>query len=152
MQITVIVLLSASSIRSGANTRPATAREATVPWLNESRCAREDLENASHGQADCLAFFIAPGAFHQRKGERIKCLFSRINSSIQNGRRRPATDVHVVNHHSIVLFHLNTPEASRWVEENVTHEAQFFGTALVVEPRYVAALVAGMREDGLEVR
>src|SRR5215510_3575063 len=62
--------------------RPATAREATVPWLNESRCAREDLENASHGQADCLAFFIAPGAFHQRKGERIKCQFSRIGPSI----------------------------------------------------------------------
>ena len=62
------------------------------------------------------------------------------------------TDVHVINHHSIVLFHLNTPEASAWVEENVSGEAQFFGTALVVEPRYVAALIAGMREAGLEVR
>jgi len=62
------------------------------------------------------------------------------------------TDVHVVNHHSIVLFHLNTPEASAWVEENVSSEAQFFGAALVVEPRYVAALVAGMRQDVLEVR
>jgi hypothetical protein len=61
-------------------------------------------------------------------------------------------DVHIVNHHSIVLFHLTTPEASAWVEENVTAEAQFFGTALVVEPRYVAALIRGMREDGLEVR
>ena len=40
LKIVVIVLLSASSIRSGANKRPATAREATVPWLNESRCAR----------------------------------------------------------------------------------------------------------------
>jgi hypothetical protein len=61
-------------------------------------------------------------------------------------------DIDVVNHHSIVLFHLNTPEASAWVEENVCGEAQYFGTALVVEPRYVAALVAGMRENGLEVR
>jgi len=60
-------------------------------------------------------------------------------------------DVHVVNHHSIVLFHLNTPEASAWVEANVTGEAQFFGAALVVEPRYVADLIAGMHEDGLEV-
>jgi hypothetical protein len=65
---------------------------------------------------------------------------------------RSTADVHAVNHHSIVLFHLNTREASAWVEENVASEAQFFGTALVVEPRYVAALVAGMREDGLEVR
>ena len=59
----------------------------------------------------------------------------------------------ILEQNAIVLFHLNTPEASQWVEENVTAEAQFFGTALVVEPRYVAALVAGMREDGLyEVR
>ena len=65
---------------------------------------------------------------------------------------RRSADVHVFNHHSIVLFHLNTPEASAWVEENVCGEAQFFGTALVVEPRYVSALLAGMREAGLEVR
>ena len=65
---------------------------------------------------------------------------------------RSTADVHIANHHSIVLFHINTPEASAWVEEKVAGEAQFFGTALVVEPRYVAALIAGMREDGLEVR
>jgi len=69
----------------------------------------------------------------------------------QHHNRRPAADVQIVNHHSIVLFHLNTPEASQWVEENVSSEAQFFGTALVVEPRYVADLIAGMRRDGLEV-
>jgi hypothetical protein len=56
-------------------------------------------------------------------------------SQHHNRRRRPNVDVHIVNHHSIVLFHLTTPEASAWVEENVTAEAQFFGTALVVEPR-----------------
>jgi hypothetical protein len=68
------------------------------------------------------------------------------------GATASIADVHIVHHHSIVLFHLNTPEASQWVEENVAGEAQFFGTGLVVEPRYVAALVAGMREAGLEVR
>jgi len=62
------------------------------------------------------------------------------------------SDVQIVNHGSLVLFHLNTPDTKAWVEENVTKEAQFFGTALVVEPRYVAALVAGMCGDGLEVR
>jgi hypothetical protein len=74
------------------------------------------------------------------------------NRSKHPAEPRRSTDVHVVNHHSIVLFHLNTPEAAQWVEENVAGEAQFFGPALVVEPRYVAALVAGMREAGLEVR
>jgi hypothetical protein len=44
-------------------------------------------------------------------------------------------DVHVANHRSIVLFHLNTPKASAWVEDNVTRDAQYSGTALVVEPR-----------------
>jgi hypothetical protein len=73
-------------------------------------------------------------------------------SQRHNRRSRPTADVHIVNHHSIVLFHLNTPEASQWVQENVSGEAQFFGTALVVEPRYVADLVAGMREAGREVR
>jgi len=74
--------------------------------------------------------------------------------SVQSNRSQGPTrfaDVHVVNHHSIVLFHLNTLEASAWVDENVTGEAQFFATALVVEPRYVANLIARMREDGLEV-
>ena len=73
------------------------------------------------------------------------------SSESHNDRRRSTADVQVVNHGSILLFHLNTREASAWVEENVAGEAQFFGTALVVEPRYVAALVAGMREEGLEV-
>jgi hypothetical protein len=66
--------------------------------------------------------------------------------------KQPAVDVHIVNHHSVILCYLYTPEASAWVEENVTAEAQFFGTALVVEPRYGADLIAGMRENGLEVR
>jgi hypothetical protein len=74
------------------------------------------------------------------------------NQSQHPAEPRRSADVHIVDHHSIVLFHLNTPQASQWVEENVAGEAQFFGTALVVEPRYVAALLAGMREDGLEVR
>jgi hypothetical protein len=147
-----IMLPYRSSIRSGANMRPATAREATVPWLNESRCARDDLENASPGQADCLTFFIAPGAFHQRKGERIKCQFSRINlniTTVEDDRTWTSTSSTTT---PIVLFHLTTPEALASVEGNVTAEAQFFGTALVLEPRYVAALIRGMPEDGLEMR
>ena len=75
---------------------------------------------------------------------------NRCHGPIEPGHT--TADVHIVNHGSIILFHLNTPEASAWVEENVAGEAQFFGTALVVEPRYVADLLAGMREDGLEVR
>jgi hypothetical protein len=75
---------------------------------------------------------------------------NRSQGHIEPSRSTP--DVHIVNHHSIVLFHLNTPVASAWVEEHVSDEAQFFGMALVVEPRYVADLIHGMHEAGLEVR
>jgi hypothetical protein len=88
----------------------------------------------------------------KRKGERIKCQFSRINLNIitvEDGRTWTSTSSTTT---PIVLFHLTTPEALASVEGNVTAEAQFFGTALVLEPRYVAALIRGMREDGLEVR
>jgi hypothetical protein len=94
-------------------------------------------------------FLFAPDAFHQRKGERIT-MSNRSQRPIEATASTP--HVHVVNHHSIVLFHLNTPVASAWVEEHVSDEAQFFGMALVVEPRYVADLIHGMHEAGLEVR
>jgi hypothetical protein len=61
-------------------------------------------------------------------------------------------DVTVDNHGSIVLFHLHTDAARAWVSEHVSDEAQFFGGALVVEPRYVENLIEGMTSDGLEVR
>src|SRR5262249_42342760 len=132
--------------------RPATAREATVPWLNESRCARQNLENASHGQADCLAFFVCPWCVPPTERRTHQMSVHRSNRSQGHIEATASTaDVHVVDHHSIVLFQLNTREASAWIEENVAGEAQFFGTALVVEPRYVPALLAGMRESGLEV-
>ena len=76
---------------------------------------------------------------------------NRSNRSEDPAEPRRSADAHIVNHGSIILCHLYTTEASQWVEENVG-EAQVFGTALVVEPRYGTALVAGMREDGLEVR
>src|SRR5262249_33545733 len=71
--------------------RPATAREATVPWLNESRCAREDLENASHGQADCLAFFICPWCVPTTETRTHQCQFSRIGFKGLSRRIRPRT-------------------------------------------------------------
>lgn len=52
---------------------------------------------------------------------------------------------------SICLLHLHTQSAREWVDENVDEDAQFFGGALVVEPRYVADLLEGMMAYGLEV-
>jgi hypothetical protein len=58
-------------------------------------------------------------------------------------------DFSIENHGSIVLFRMNTPEASAWVSENVESDALFFGDALVVEHRYAQDLASGMQADGL---
>jgi hypothetical protein len=60
-------------------------------------------------------------------------------------------DITVVNHGTIILVHLNTPEAREWVRVNVPDDAMFHGDALVVEPRYLDALIEGMYYDGLVI-
>ncbi len=61
------------------------------------------------------------------------------------------TDVHVTNHHSILLVLPLTDRAAKWISENVQDDAQWFGRSLVVEPRYLADLCRGMEEDGLVI-
>jgi hypothetical protein len=55
------------------------------------------------------------------------------------------------NHGSIVLVQPHTEHATAWIAEHVGVDAQWFGRVLVVEPRYIDALVCGMRRDGFEV-
>lgn len=61
------------------------------------------------------------------------------------------SDVTIEHVGSLMLFHLNTDAARDWVDEYVQDEAEFFGGALVVEPRYASNLANGMADDGLEV-
>ena len=75
--------------------------------------------------------------------------FVSSGNSPANGKIPP--DFLVENHGSIFLFRMNTPAAVEWVSQNVQEDAQFFGDALVVEPRYAANLAAGMREAGLVI-
>ena len=58
----------------------------------------------------------------------------------------------VENHGSVGLLRPLRDEARAWLEGHTGGEAQWFGGALVVEPRYVADIVHGAREAGLEVR
>jgi hypothetical protein len=55
------------------------------------------------------------------------------------------------NHGSIWLVHPQSDAAREHLAENVSDEAQWFGKALVVEPRYVEGLVNGLRDNGWEV-
>lgn len=61
-------------------------------------------------------------------------------------------DVIVEDHFSLLLFRLLSHSAKSWVDQNVQEDAQFFGGALVVEPRYTQNLIKGMCGSGLEVR
>ncbi len=58
-------------------------------------------------------------------------------------------DLRVENHLSLFLLWPLTDRAGVWIEENVSEDRLWFGTALVVEPRYVTTLIEGMTLDGL---
>lgn len=55
---------------------------------------------------------------------------------------------YVENHGSVVLVRPTTSDVREWLEANTSEESQWFGGALVVEPRYVEALVLGLIEEG----
>lgn len=61
-------------------------------------------------------------------------------------------DVTVENHGSIYLVRPRTTQAQAWIDDNVQgYYAYWIGDTLIVEHRYIEALVAGMREEGLNV-
>ena len=62
-----------------------------------------------------------------------------------------AKDVELEFHGTINLLWPLTPKATSWIDENIPDDAQWFGTALAVEPRYCPDIVAGMIDDGLAV-
>jgi len=64
------------------------------------------------------------------------------------------TDFTVKNHGSIVLLVPETDAGRAWVEENIgcDNGYQPYWPTVLAEPRYVAAIVEGMQNDGLVVR
>lgn len=65
--------------------------------------------------------------------------------------RIESKDVIVESHGSVVLVRPQSDEAREWIEEHVDPLAQWFGSALVVEPRYLIQLLEGMAEGGLSI-
>lgn len=61
-----------------------------------------------------------------------------------------ASDYRVENHGSLCLVHPISQDAKNWIDEHVDPDAQWFGGGLAVEPRYLSALVDGMRDAGLQ--
>jgi hypothetical protein len=61
-------------------------------------------------------------------------------------------DFLVADYGTLFLLQPLTDRASAWVEEHLAADRLTWGSAVVVEPRYVADIVAGIRDDGLVVR
>jgi len=65
---------------------------------------------------------------------------------------RGPVSVRIEYHGSLYLLRPLTPEAKLWLIDNVgtpSDEVQWFGGAVVVEPRYVGDILEGLRADGL---
>jgi hypothetical protein len=60
-------------------------------------------------------------------------------------------DLGVSFHGSVVLFHSLSDAGREWCSEHCPpgNDHQYFGRALVVEPRYVESLLAHLAGDGL---
>jgi hypothetical protein len=58
-------------------------------------------------------------------------------------------DFHCEDNGSIILLRPPTDAASEWVDQHIPDDAQWFGGAVAVEPRYISDIVAGFTGDGL---
>jgi hypothetical protein len=60
-------------------------------------------------------------------------------------------DLLVQDHGSIVLLRGNSEAGRAWIAEHIPSDAQWWSGAVVVEPRYIGAIVDGAIADGLAV-
>ena len=65
--------------------------------------------------------------------------------------RKATPDFEVENHFTIFLLRPLTPAAESWIDEHISEDARYFGSAVVVEHRYIADIVQGIQDDGLAV-
>jgi hypothetical protein len=62
---------------------------------------------------------------------------------------RITPDVLVHNEGTLFLFCPLTSRGREWIDEHVQPDAQWFGSALVVEHRFAWGLAQGMKDAGL---
>jgi hypothetical protein len=60
-------------------------------------------------------------------------------------------DFRCENHGSLLLLYPLTQSAQSWIEQHLFKDAQWFADAVVVEHRYVWAILDGIQNDGLTV-
>ena len=63
----------------------------------------------------------------------------------------PEIDVQIHHEGSIILLEPKTESAQEWIDENLPEDVMYWTRSVVVEWRYAEDIVAGIRDDGLEV-
>ena len=66
-----------------------------------------------------------------------------------------APDFALANHGSLFLLRPLNSSAKNWMNDHLpmdSEETQFWGDAIVIEPRYVSPIVDGIIADGLVLR
>ena len=69
----------------------------------------------------------------------------------QTSGTSPTTDFICENHGTLFLLIPRTAPAKTWIEENLPPDHMTFADAIVIEPRYVWAILIGLQDDGLVV-
>jgi len=64
----------------------------------------------------------------------------------------PTVDFLCENHGSIFLLRPLSQPAQSWIEENLPSDALWFGNGVVVEHRYIWAILEGIQNEGLAVQ
>ncbi len=73
------------------------------------------------------------------------------NDSFAASGSSPTPDFLCENHGSIFLLRPLSQSAHSWIEEHLPPDAQWFGNGVVVEHRYIWAILEGIQNDGLAV-
>jgi hypothetical protein len=73
------------------------------------------------------------------------------SSPTRRGEVPSPPDFLLENHFSIFLLRPISPAGSAWIEERLPPDRITFGNAVVIEPRYVLAILVGLQDDGLVV-
>lgn len=76
---------------------------------------------------------------------------SHSDSFTASGNSPTESDFIVENHGSLFLLVPRSAPAKTWIEENLPSDHMTFGDGVVIEPRYVWAILAALQDDGLTV-
>jgi hypothetical protein len=79
----------------------------------------------------------------------------KVSQGSPRNKSTNAPHFEIENCGSLCLLRLLNPVATNWMHEHLpmeSDETQFWGSAIVIEPRYLAPIVDGILADGLVLR